>query len=87
VDLYSRYSGFARVLIGGAHTGGAGEIPNISFAGGLGGGMEFKWTPRISFRASGDYIYSSFVEDPNHLGYSPHKRGNSRAAFGAVYRF
>ena len=87
VDLFNRLSGFARALIGGAHTGGASETPDISFAGGLGGGMEYKWTPRISFRASGDYIYSSFVEDPNHLGYSPHKRGNSRAAFGAVYRF
>lgn len=87
LELYDRYSGFVRVLIGGEHTGRANEIPDISFAGGFGGGMEYKWTPRISIRASGDYIESSFVEDPNHLGYSPHRRGNSRAAIGVVYRF
>ena len=102
VDLFSRYSIFGRVLVGGAHTAGdfpamattpptpaipLNETPNISFAGGFGGGMEYKWTPRISLRASGDDILSSFVEDPNHLGYSPHRRGEPRAAFGAVYRF
>jgi hypothetical protein len=87
VDLFSRYSGFLRALIGGAHTGGASEIPKISFAGGIGGGMEYKLTPRISIRASGDDIFSSFVEDPNNLGYSPHRRGNPRASIGAVYRF
>jgi len=87
VDLYNRYSGFIRVLIGGEHTGGASEVPNISFAGGVGGGMEYKLSPRISLRVSGDDILSSFVEDPNNLGYSPHRRGNPRAGFGAVYRF
>jgi len=61
VDLYSRYSGFARVLIGGAHTGGAGEIPNISFAGGIGAGLDYKLSQHFSLRASGDDITSSFV--------------------------
>jgi hypothetical protein len=87
VDLFDRLSGFARVLIGGEHTGGASEYPNISFAGGVGGGMEYRLTPRISLRASGDDVISSFAEDPNHLGFSPHKKANPRAAFGAVYRF
>jgi hypothetical protein len=87
VDLFDHLSGFLHVLIGGAHTGGASEYPNISFAGGVGGGMEYKLTPRISLRASGDDILSSFAEDPNHLGFSPHRKGNPRAAFGAVYRF
>jgi len=87
MDLYGRLSGFVRVLIGGAHTGGASEIPKVSFAGGFGGGMDYRLTPHLSLRASGDNILSSFVEDPNHLGYSPHRRGNPRAAFGAVYRF
>lgn len=87
VDLFFHLSGFVRALIGGAHTGGAGEVPNISFAGGVGGGMEYQLTHNISLRASGDNIISSFVEDPNHLGYTPLRRGEPRAAFGAVYKF
>ena len=86
-DLYSHLSGFIRGLVGGEHTAGNGETPNLSVAGGFGGGMEWQFTPRISLRASGDDIYSSFVEDPLHLGYSPHLRSNSRASFGVVYRF
>ncbi len=87
VDLFGRLSGFARVLIGGGHTGGASEYPDISFAGGGGGGMDYQLSPRFSLRASGDDIFSSFVEDPNHLGFSPHMKGNPRASFGAVYKF
>ena len=99
VDIFSRYSAFVRVLIGAEHTAGTfpaigaapayplNEVPKISFAGGFGGGMEYKWSPRISIRASGDDILSSFVEDPDHLGFSPHRRGNTRAALGVVYRF
>ena len=86
-ELFGHYSAFVRALLGGAHTAGESEIPNISFAGGAGGGMEYRLKPRISLRASGDEIYSSFVADPEHLGYSPHRRGNGRAAFGVVYRF
>jgi hypothetical protein len=86
-DLFGHYSLFVRALLGAAHTAGESEIPNVSFAGGVGGGMEYRLKPRISLRASGDEIYSSFVEDPEHLGYSPHRRGNGRASFGVVYRF
>jgi hypothetical protein len=86
-DLYGHISGFVRGFLGGEHTGGNGTVPNISFAGGVGGGMEYKLSPRLSLRASGDDILSSFVEDPNHLGYSPHRRGNGRASLGVVYRF
>jgi hypothetical protein len=86
-EVWGRFSGFFRGLIGGEHTGGESEVPNISFAGGLGGGMEYRLTTRWSARASGEDIYSSFVQDPDHLGYSPHKRGNARASIGVVYRF
>jgi hypothetical protein len=86
-DLYGHLSGFLRGSLGGAHTGGEGAVPNISFAGGVGGGMNYALTSHISLRASGDDIYSSFVQDPTHKGYSPHMRGNARATFGAVYRF
>ena len=87
VDIVWHISAFGHALLGAEHTGGAGEIPNISFAGGGGGGAEYSINSRLSVRASGDKIYSSFVEDPNHLGYSPHMRSNARAGFGVVYRF
>lgn len=86
-QVYGRLSGFGHALIGGEHTAGESEIPNISFAGGLGGGMEYSLSPRLALRASGDDIFSSFVQDPTHQGYSPHMRGNARASFGVVYRF
>jgi hypothetical protein len=59
---------------GGAHTGGESMPPNISFAGGMGLGLDYKLSPRFALRASGDDIASSFVSDPNHLGYSAHKQ-------------
>jgi hypothetical protein len=86
-ELYGKFSGFIRGLLGGEHTAGESEIPNISFAGGIGGGMDYALTPRISLRASGDDILSSFVEDPRHLGYSTHRRSNGRAALSVVYHF
>lgn len=86
-ELYGNFGGFVRAWLGGEHTAGESAYPNISFAGGAGGGMEYKLSPRLSLRASGDNIYSSFVLDPQHLGYSPHKRANARAAFAVVYRF
>jgi hypothetical protein len=86
-DLYGPISGFVRAFMGGVHTAGESETPNVSFAGGFGGGMEYKLNPRLSLRASGDDILSSFVQDPEHLGYSPHRRGNGRGSFGVVFRF
>jgi len=87
VDIWGKISGFGHGLLGVEHTGGGGEIPNISFAGGFGGGAEYSLGKRLALRASGDKILSSFVEDPNHLGYSPHMRSNARAGVGVVYRF
>jgi hypothetical protein len=86
-ELFGHYSAFFRALIGGEHTAGEFEIPNVSFAGGAGGGLEYSLKPRLALRAGGDEIYSSFVQDPQHLGYSPHLRGNARATIGVVYRF
>lgn len=86
-ELYGRISGFVRGLLGGEHTAGNGTVPNISFAGGVGLGMQYSLNPRLSLRASGDDIFSSFVQDPDHLGYSPHRRGNGRASLSVVYRF
>jgi hypothetical protein len=88
-NLYGKVGGFAHVLLGGEHTGGEKQTPNISFAGGVGGGAEYQLTQRISLRVSGDYIAASFSVAGNSpaLGYSAHKTWNPHAGFGAVYRF
>jgi hypothetical protein len=88
-QLLGKVSGFAHGLLGGEHSGGESQTPNISFAGGFGGGLEYKLSPRLSLRASGDDIASSFsfINNSPALGYSPHKHWNSRAAFGVVFRF
>jgi hypothetical protein len=85
--LFEHLDGFARVLLGGVHTAGNSTIPKVSFAGGVGCGMDYKLTSRFALRLSGDSITSSFTQDPDHLGYSPHSRRNARAAFGVVYKF
>lgn len=86
-ELYGRFSGFFRGLLGGEHTAGESEVPNVSFAGGIGGGLEYSLSPRLSLRASGDDVFSSFVQDPQHLGFSPHMHGNGRASLSVVYHF
>jgi hypothetical protein len=87
--LFKQYSGFLHALIGGEHSAGESQTPNISFAGGFGGGMEYMLGPHLSIRASGDYIGASFspINNSKQLGYSPHLTFNDRASFGAVYRF
>jgi hypothetical protein len=88
-NIYGRYSGFVHGLLGGEHTGGESQTPNISFAGGIGGGMEYSLNPRFSIRASGDIIGASFSLTGNspELGNSPHRTWDSRASIGAVYHF
>jgi hypothetical protein len=88
-NLYGPVNGYFHVLLGGEHTGGEGMTPSVSFAGGLGGGLEYQWSPRIVIRAGGDDIASSFsvINNSPQLGYSPHKRWNSRATIGVAYRF
>jgi hypothetical protein len=88
-SLYGRFSGFAHALLGGEHTAGESQTPNISFAGGPGGGLEYSLSPRLSLRASGDFIGASFSLTGNSaaLGNSPHKSWDSRASIGAVYHF
>jgi hypothetical protein len=87
--IFERWSVFGRGMIGGLHTGGTGQTPNISFAGGVGGGLEYAWTHRLMLRAYGDDIASSFSLTNNtpELGYSPHRRWNPRAGIAVAYRF
>jgi hypothetical protein len=88
-SLYSKTSGFFHALLGGEHVGGTSQTPNISFAGGVGGGLDYKLKPRISVRASGDVILQSFSVTGNSaaLGYSPHETRDARATVGVAYRF
>ena len=98
--LFKKYDGFAHVLLGAEHIGGVNAYPNISFAGGLGGGMDYKITSHLYIRASGDDIISSFVAPiypanpppppgtcTTTSGCSPHEHRSSRASFGVVYKF
>lgn len=85
--LFGKLSGLVHVLIGVEHTGGEKQRPDISFAGGLGGGLDYRLSPRFSLRATGDNIASSFTVINPAPGDSPHKRWNSRATIGVVYRF
>ena len=87
--LYERTGMFVHALLGGEHTGGESMTPNISFAGGIGGGLEYRLSKHLAVRASGDYIAASFSVSGNssRLGYSPHRTWNPRAAFGVVYKF
>ena len=88
-NIYGKVDGFVHLLLGGEHTGGERQTPNISFAGGPGGGLEYSLGPRLSIRASGDYIGASFslAGNSSELGNSPHRTFDSRASFGVVYRF
>lgn len=86
-NLYGKVDGFVHVLIGGEHTGGNSQTPNISFAGGGGGGLEYRLSKRLFLRAYGDDIESSFTVINPVPGDSPHKSRSSRAAFGVAYKF
>jgi hypothetical protein len=87
--LFSRLNGFFRGFLGAAHTGGTGQTPDVSFAGGLGGGLEWVLNPRLTIRASGDNIASAFspVNNTPQLAYSAHTRWNPRAGVGVAYHF
>jgi len=88
-NIYGHVGGFFHGLLGGEHTGGESQTPNISFAGGVGGGLDYSLSPRLAIRASGDYIGASFSLTGNsaELGNSPHKSWDSRASIGVSYKF
>ncbi len=87
--IFDRWSIFGRALLGGVHSGGESQTPDVSFAGGFGGGVDYEWSQRITIRASGDDIASSFslINNSPALGYSPHRLWNPRGGIGVVYRF
>lgn len=88
-DIYDRLGGFIHGMLGAEHTGGEQMSPNLSFAGGFGGGMYYRLSDRFSVRVSGDKIGAAFSLRDNTalLGYSPHRTWNSSATVGMAYRF
>jgi hypothetical protein len=95
-NLYEALSGLFFAEVGAEHTGGEGMSPDISFAGGFGGGLEYSLSPRFSIRAEGDRVGASFPLTTNQqqtgqtepqLGYSTHRTWNGRASIGVVYHF
>ena len=86
-NLFEKWSAYAEGLIGGVHTGGVSIQPDVSFAGGVGVGMDYNRTARWGIRAYGDYIGSSFTLTPFEPGFSAHTRWNARAGIGMVYHF
>lgn len=87
--LFENWMLYARGMIGGEHTGGESETPRVSFAGGIGAGIQHDLGPHWAVRAGGDDIGSSFslANNSPQLGYSPHRRFNARADIGIVFRF
>jgi hypothetical protein len=88
-NIFRQVDGFFHVLLGGEHTGGEYMTPKVSFAGGVGIGMDYKLTKRFAVRLSGDTIASSFSLRDNspEKGWSPHRTRSARASFGLVYKF
>ncbi|HEY1767696.1 MAG TPA: hypothetical protein VGG26_08575 [Terracidiphilus sp.] len=88
-NLYGNFSGFFHGGMGIEHTGGEHMSPNLSFAGGFGGGMSYNISPRFAIRASGDRIGAAFTLRNNtpQLAYSPHRTWNSSGTIGVVFRF
>jgi hypothetical protein len=87
--IYGNFDGFLHGLIGIEHTGGEHMTPNISFAGGFGGGLLYNLSQRWAIRASGDKIGASFSLTNNtpQLGYSPHLHWDAAGEAGVVFRF
>ena len=91
--LFGHVDGLAHALLGGEHTGGENATPNVSFAGGIGAGLDYNLSRHLAIRLSGDDIRSSFTANANSSSCgvgsncSPHMKGNSRAAFSIVYKF
>jgi hypothetical protein len=87
--LYGNLSGLVFAQVGGEHTGGEHMTPNISFAGGFGGGLAYSLSPRLAVQLTGDRVAASFSLPNNtpQLGNSTNRTWNARGTIGVVYRF
>jgi hypothetical protein len=63
--------------------------PNISFAGGFGGGLSYDLNRRFAIRLTGDRVGASFSLPNNNpqLNYSTNRTWNARGTIGVAYRF
>ncbi len=86
-NLFEKWSVYAEGLMGGVHTGGVSIQPDVSFAGGVGGGVDYNKNARWTIRACGDDIGSAFTLVPYQPGFSAHTRWNARGGIGLVYHF
>ncbi len=88
-ELFGNLSGVVFGEIGGEHTGGESVTPNISFAGGFGGGLTYNLNRKFAVQLTGDRVAASFSlqnNNPN-LANSSNRTWNARGTFGLVYRF
>jgi hypothetical protein len=89
VQIFEKVSGEFFAELGGEHTGGEHMTPNISFAGGFGGGLSYDLNRRFSIRLTGDRVGASFSLPNNspQLNNSTNRTWNARGTFGLAYRF
>jgi len=89
VQILENLGGEFFAELGGEHTGGEHMTPNISFAGGFGGGMSYDLNRRFAIRLTGDRVGASFSLPNNNpqLNLSTNRTWNARATLGVVYRF
>ncbi len=89
VQIFEKVSGEFFAELGGEHTGGEHMTPNISFAGGFGGGLSYDLNRRFAIRLTGDRVGASFSLPNNspQLNNSTNRTWNARGTFGLVYRF
>jgi hypothetical protein len=87
--LYGNLSGLFFGELGGEHTGGESITPNISFAGGFGGGLKYSLSHRWAVQLTADRVGASFSLPNNtpELAYSTHRTWNARYSGGVVYHF
>jgi hypothetical protein len=87
--LYGNLSGLVFAQLGGEHTGGENMTPNISVAGGFGGGLAYDLRRNLAVQLSADRVGASFSlpNSSSQAAYSSHKTWNARATIGVVYRF
>ncbi len=88
-NLYDKVSGVVFGELGVEHTGGEEMKPNISFAGGFGGGLTYSLARNLAVQLTGDRVAASFTLPgaTSQNEYSTHRTWNARATIGAVYRF
>jgi hypothetical protein len=87
--LISKLDGLVFAELGMEHTGGEHMIPNTSFAGGFGGGLEWRLNDHWGIQSTGDRVLASFsvINNSPRLGNSSNITANPRGTIGVTYRF